>query len=142
MPMPLFNNFFLSPELRQSILSSPDNPSSGAKPQVLPEFKKLFSQLQDSKQQFCDPNEFLQKWRFHSKLNMNQQQDAHEFFNLLTEQIEQEIKQTEQPNFIEQVFKGILHWELCCSKAANHQSEGNDDISSLSLEIENKKKLT
>jgi len=54
----LFQQFFMTPEIRYSILNLTIEPNT-YEHTVLPEIKKMFSYLQESERQYYDPTEFF-----------------------------------------------------------------------------------
>ena len=90
----LLQQLFMMPELRYSILSLPT--------EILPEkycdkvtihLQQIFASLLFSQQQYHAPKEFCSDFKYYGKtVDVSQQQDVDEFFNLLTDKLDSELE--------------------------------------------------
>ena len=76
-------------------------------------------------------------------MNVKQQQDADEFFNILCEKIEENLKKTKFFNLLQNCFGGTLVHEIQSFEACfPYKSEREEQFYRISLDIKNKKTLS
>ncbi len=73
-------------------------------------------------------------------LSIYEQRDADEFFNLLMERLEANLRTTTRPQLIKDVFGGNFANEVICLDCP-HRSIVKEDFMTLSLQIHNKRSL-
>lgn len=81
----LVQQFFMMPQMRSALFRFPASESTP----IALELQSLFSFLQRSERHHYDPMAFLKL--FSDRLDPNQQQDANEFFTLLTDRLEHNL---------------------------------------------------
>eukprot|EP01130_Rhizamoeba_saxonica_P015756 TRINITY_DN711_c6_g1_i1.p1 TRINITY_DN711_c6_g1~~TRINITY_DN711_c6_g1_i1.p1 ORF type:complete len:2276 (-),score=421.97 TRINITY_DN711_c6_g1_i1:69-6896(-) len=129
----VMQQFFMIPSLRNSIFNV-DSIESGS---ILESIQNMFAHLEISDRQDYDPTPFCIALGIDPRV----QQDAEEFFNMICDRVETELKGTNQDGIISDTFKGTLHRELICDEDNSHISEGWEDVYTLSVEIKNKKDI-
>lgn len=135
--------FFMIPQLRRGILGAQVDapPVDAVSPEnllVLSEMRRMFAYLQESHRQSFDPEAFGKA----CKLEIGVQQDADEFFNLVTDQVERALLFTPNPRLLKDVFGGKTQNELVCSANPDHVSRSLEEFMTLSVDIENKSELS
>lgn len=132
----VFNSFTLMDEypVLQQLLN--DN--------TLYHLQYLFAQLQESVKQSINPKKFINSIKgFDGQpINYCVQQDVNEFFNLLTEKLEQNLKGTSNPKILEEVLGGKLSNEIrSLEEEFAYQKETEEPFLTVTLEIKHKRCL-
>ncbi|KAM3132962.1 hypothetical protein pb186bvf_014958 [Paramecium bursaria] len=105
------------------------------------QLQQVFIQLQESVRQFIVPQQLIQSIKGYDNqpINVIVQQDVNEFFNLLTDKIEQNQKHTNQQNLIHHVMGGLYGNEI---RSIESDCEFADEpFLTVTIEIKNKKSL-
>jgi len=109
----VLQQFFMMPELRNSILCLPADllPNTADTDKVLMHLQKIFSYLACSEKPYFSPAEFCRdfKWDNHKPIELGTQHDADEFFNILTDKMENELKTVGQKEMI----RNLLEIKVC-----------------------------
>ena len=139
----LLQQFYMIPSFRNDILSV-QKPNKGVNPEedMLFQIQHLFSELNESVKQFYNPKLFchaFKDWEGNS-INVLEQMDVDEFFNLFLDKMEQEIKGTPQENSIKYHFGGIFANQIIC-KDCPHSSMREEPFLAINLQIKNKRSL-
>lgn len=66
--------------------------------------------------------------------------DVDEFFNMLMDRIENQVKGSNNRNFIKKHFGGVISNEIIC-KGCPHYSEREEPFLAVSLQVKNKKDI-
>jgi ubiquitin carboxyl-terminal hydrolase 34 len=74
-------------------------------------------------------------------MNLAQQMDASEFFNVFFDKLENALKGTPQEKLLEHVFGGVISNQLTCITPTPHTAERLEKFFILSLEVKNKSTL-
>ena len=138
----LMQQLFMIPSLREGILLSSDEKVEFQEESVLYNLKKVFSFLKASDRQYHNPRDFctnFKNWEM-EPINLYEQMDVDEFFNLLVDRLETSIKGLESEKILKDHFLGKLSNELIC-KGCPHYSEREENYFNLSLQVKNKKSL-
>lgn len=135
----LFQQFFMIKSLRETILSSP---SIAKEDSILFQLQKIFASLKISDRQYIIPKDFCNNFKgFEGQpINVLEQMDVDEFFNLLIEKVENELKGSKNEKVFNYHFGGTLSNELIC-KGCPHYSEREESFNSISLQVKNKKSI-
>jgi hypothetical protein len=99
----------------------------------------MFAFLQESHKQYYDPTAFAFAYKdFEGKpTNTSLQMDVDEFFNMLCEKLENQLKGTVQEKLLQNIWSGKLTSQLIC-KGCVHRSEKDDTFYTISLDIQGK----
>ena len=111
-----------------------------SKTALIRELKLMFAHLKFSRRKFYVPNGFikLQQGR-EPLLKTVEQQDVDEFFRILMDRLEKELKYTSKPDFLAQFFGGVLINQIIpqgCPR--DHRIEREENFYALQLEVKNK----
>lgn len=131
----LVQQFFMIPELRHGILTTTDYEHKDDN--LLFQLQALFGNLQESERAYFDTEPFCKAFN----MNVRQQQDVEEFFNVLCDRLENALKPTKNPKLLDEVFSGTVLQEIICKKSPDHVKEHTQKFMTLSVEIKNKKDL-
>lgn len=139
----LLQQFYMIPSFRNDILAvkSP-NKTANTDEDMLFQTQCLFSALYESVKQYYNPKIFchaFKDWEGKS-INVIEQMDVDEFFNLFLDKLEHEIKGTPQENSIKYHFGGIFANQIIC-KDCPHSSVREEPFLAINLQIKNKKSL-
>lgn len=77
---------------------------------LLFQLQEMFGNLLESERQYYDTEPFCKA----TQVNVHQQQDVEEFFNLLTDRLETCLKTTPTPKLLDEVFAGSIIQEISC----------------------------
>jgi len=138
----LMQQFFMIPSIREGVLSSADNLSCKNEESVLFQLKTIFASLLCSDRKFYNPKDFCQIFKNYDNQVMNvlEQMDVDEFFNLLIDRLEPFLKGTDQENLFKNHFAGTLVNQSICI-GCPHYSETLEPFSSVILGVKNKKSI-
>lgn len=73
-------------------------------------------------------------------INIHEQMDVDEFYNMLMDRVENCVKGNGQPNFIQACFGGSMKNRIISSECA-HMSESEEPFLALNMQVRNKKSL-
>ena len=106
------------------------------------ELQKIFIYLMNSSRKAINPKSFCSsfKWSCGEPISLHVQKDAHEFLNILFEQLEYELKGTPYNLLLKSIFGGQLCSQVICQNCRN-VSNTFEDYYTLSLEIKNQKSI-
>ena len=139
----LLQQFYMIPSFRNDILSVQRlNKCTNPDEDMLFQIQCLFSALNESVKQFYNPKLFchaFKDWEGKS-INVLEQMDVDEFFNLFLDKMEREIKGTPQESSIKYHFGGIFANQIIC-KDCPHSSIREEPFLAINLQIKNKKSL-
>lgn len=141
----LLQQLFMMPEFRTALIAMdlrdiPDDKTE----HTTKNLKEMFSYLLFPGQKYFIPKQFCQDfiWSDHQPMKLGIQQDSNEFFNLLTEKIERELKSIKKETF---VFDCLAINEIAeiQSTDSEHQyySHNNEKYLALNLNIKNQKSI-
>ena len=139
----LLQQLYMIPTFRNDILQV-DDPNKKLNPEdnILYQTQCLFSALTESVKQHYNPKIFchaFKDWDGKS-INVMEQMDVDEFFNLFLDKIENAIKGTPQEKSIKYHFGGVYANQLIC-KDCPHSSLREEPFLAINLQIKNKKSL-
>eukprot|EP00742_Colponemidia_sp_Colp-10_P004877 GILJ01005210.1.p1 GENE.GILJ01005210.1~~GILJ01005210.1.p1 ORF type:complete len:2590 (-),score=405.82 GILJ01005210.1:174-7943(-) len=161
----LLQQFYMCPEFRNGILAAPlpaeasetamkehngdddsDNQSesqtSELEENVLYQLQTMFGALRESEKQYYNPRGFCQSFKDWegNPVNVLEQMDVDEFFNMFMDRLETLLKGSPQQNLVKDYFGGVLSNELIC-KGCPHYSEREEPFLAVSLQVKNKKSI-
>jgi len=140
----LLQQLFMIPSFRNDILAVEDPKKNKVDPEenMLYQIQCLFAALNESVKQSYNPKIFCHAFKdWDGKpINVLEQMDVDEFFNLLMDKLENAIKGTVQENSIKQHFGGLFANQLLC-KDCPHSGDLSEPFLALNLQVKNKKSL-
>ncbi|KAF3770103.1 hypothetical protein M406DRAFT_86920 [Cryphonectria parasitica EP155] len=109
---------------------------------LLWETQSLFGQLQSSHQRFVDPESFVANIKTYDDdlINVHNQMDVEEFFNLLNDRLEGQLSSSEAVRTFRTFYGGQLVTQTK-SKECDHISEVMEPFSAIQCDIKGKKNL-
>jgi len=139
----LLQQFYMIPTLRETILSTDISTNGNKEDYVLFQLQKIFSSLKTSDRQYHNPKDFCTNFKGfdNQPVNVLEQMDVDEFFNLLIDRVESNLKGSKMEKVFKYHFGGMLTNELIC-KGCPHYSEREESFNSISLQVKNKKSIT
>jgi ubiquitin carboxyl-terminal hydrolase 9/24 len=73
-------------------------------------------------------------------INVNVQMDVHEFWSMLYDRLEENLKKTSQPNLLQHTFGGVVSNQLIC-QGCPHRFDRQETFSHISVEIQHASNL-
>ncbi|CAD8169747.1 unnamed protein product [Paramecium pentaurelia] len=111
---------------------------------TLHQLQLVFIQLQESVKQYINPHQLIKTLKGYDGevINVLIQQDCNEFFNLITDKLEQDQKFTNQSNLIPQILGGTLINEIkSLEPDYDFRRENEEPFLTVSVDIKHKKCL-
>ncbi|CAK82799.1 unnamed protein product (macronuclear) [Paramecium tetraurelia] len=111
---------------------------------TLHQLQLVFIQLQESVKQYINPHQLIKTLKGYDGevINVVIQQDCNEFFNLITDKLEQDQKFTNQSNLIHQILGGTLVNEIkSLEPEYDFRRENEEPFLTVSVDIKHKKCL-
>ena len=118
---------------------------------MLYQLKLLFGSLKESDRRFYNPRGFTESFKEYdgSGLNVREQKDVDEFFNMFMDRLEKSLSGTNAIKVVKQVFGGVLSNELICKDCIHRRyiiyiyiySEGKEPCLSVSIPVKNKRSI-
>jgi len=127
---------------RETILETEDQGTLTNEESALFQLKNIFASLKYFEGKYHNPKDFCNNFKKYDGqvINIIEQMDVDEFFNLLIERVEPFLKSTPYEKVFKYHFGGKITNELIC-KDCPHKNEREDLFSSISLQVKNKKNL-
>eukprot|EP00731_Ephydatia_muelleri_P019119 Em0011g1159a len=105
---------------------------------ILFDLQTIFGHLRDSKLQSFSPDGFLKNFKLRGEpVNVREQQDAHDFFCDLTDQIDEHLKRKSLQQVFSAAFGGFFLDQKIC-KGCEHTYDREESFLSLSLPVKSK----
>jgi ubiquitin carboxyl-terminal hydrolase 9/24 len=138
----LLQQFFTIASIREGILAIPDKEAQPNDESILYQLKCIFAGLKATDRQFHNPKDFTLIFKNYENQIMNvlEQMDVDEFFNLLMDRLEPYMKQTKYEKLFKYHFAGLTANELIC-KGCPHSSEKQETYTSIILQVKNKRSI-
>ena len=133
----LFQILFFIPSFRESLLNSE---CKEEQKNALYQLKNVFNHLKFSNSQYFIPVDFTKNFD-NTELNIREQMDIDEFFNLLFDKLENHLQGTNNENLIKYFFQGRNTDELIFQENCNHHRKNDISFYSIQLQIMNKKNI-
>ncbi len=142
----LLQQFYMMRSLRESLLRVSDSQlnSAALEDNVLYQLQHLFVQLQETEKMAADPTNFCKSYKDLDgrPTNVREQHDVDEFFNLLCQRLEAQLKHTADTKLLNHQFGGTLANEIkSTDKDWPYYSEREEEFFSIPLDIKNKPSL-
>src|SRR5207237_5610534 len=108
------------------------------------QLQTLFSYLSMSEKQAVDTNRFCHSYKDErgEPINVRIQQDAQEFFNVLCDRLEKQLKGGAYADLIKRLFGGQLVNQLLCHGGCNRIRESEETFYCTSLQVKSKATMT
>lgn len=136
----VLQQLYMMPSFRKGIL---EVQGKSSEVDVLYCMKWIFGNLRDGRQSYFDATVLCKQIKdFDGQcLSIYEQKDAEEFFNLLMDRIELNLKNTDRAELIKDIFGGVLANDVICEDCP-HRSTVKEEFLALNLQIHNKKNMT
>jgi ubiquitin C-terminal hydrolase len=149
----LHQQLFHVPEFRGSILQVPV-PEEDIQTSLVFQMQTMFAHLQESHKQFYDPWEFCKTYTDYEgqPVNVRQQMDVDEYFNMLFDKLETGTKDTPQASVLRDNFGGKVVNQIICKDTVKvgdkeygnsnpYKSEREETFYTISLEVKHKRTI-
>lgn len=138
----LLQQFFNISFVREGLLASPDNSNILLEESYLYQIKSIFASLKASDKKFHNPKDFTSIFKNYDNqvMNVAEQMDVDEFYNLLIDRLEPYLKCTKYENLFKYTFSGTISNEVIC-KGCPHYSETKEVFQSIIIQVKNKKNI-
>ncbi|KAL2752808.1 hypothetical protein ACRALDRAFT_1044844, partial [Sodiomyces alcalophilus JCM 7366] len=136
----LFTQLFMNVNFRQFVLGA--EVRDGKAQELLVEAQKVFAHLQDSLHRFIDPTTLVSSIKSYEggMIDIHNQMDADEFFNMLFDQWEGHFASAEDREKFKSFYSGQLVQQVR-SKECEHVSEVTEAFSAIQCDIKGKRSL-
>ena len=147
----VIQQLFMIPDFRYGVLSSEvklgkdifiinlDDKASS----TLFQLQLTFANLQESEKKYYSPRDFTKTIRIEGgPVDVRRQQDAQEFFNVLSDNLENELKETVNEKLLKEIFGGEICSEIkSLEDEYEYVSQTIEPFFSVQLDIKNKKSI-
>lgn len=135
----VLQQLYMMPSFRRGIL---EVHSKDTEVSVLSCVKFVFSSLRDGKRSHFDASALCRHIKdFDGRcLSIHEQKDADEFFNLLMDRLETNLKNTDRPGLIKDILGGAFANDVICEDCP-HRSAVKDEFLALNLQVHNKRNI-
>ena len=132
----VLQQIFMQPEIRRGILSGLAVPEADQADSVLHQMQTIFAHLSKSEMQFFAPGGFWKAYRhFGEPVNIREQQDAHDFFLGLSDQIDEQLKALKAPKILESVYGGTFADQKKIKSGCDHRYEREEHFMTLQVDV-------
>jgi len=138
----LIQQIYMMKEIRYCVLNC--DGMTGGQENVLVQLQWLFANLKENIKQFLIPNQIIGclKGYDNQPINVHVQQDVNEFFNLLSDKLENHLKETKYKTLLQEIIGGTLSHEiLSLEDEFPYNGEREEPFYSISIEIKHKKNI-
>eukprot|EP00041_Stephanoeca_diplocostata_P039081 m.1585860 g.1585860 ORF g.1585860 m.1585860 type:complete len:2436 (+) comp25326_c0_seq1:243-7550(+) len=136
----VLQQMYMQPQIRSGLLSGGNNvvlPEERTS-SVLYQLQKITAHLNQTKMQFYTPKGFWQAYRHDGEpVNMREQQDCHDFFTGVIDQIDEKLHACGRPKLFENVYGGLFADQKKITKGCEHQYEREESFMTLQLDVRN-----
>lgn len=136
----VLQQMYMQPQIRCGLLNggnnvvAPDDRASS----VLYQLQKITAHLNQSKMQCYAPEGFWQAYRHDGEpVNMREQQDCHDFFTGVIDQIDEKLSASGRPKLFESIYGGLFADQKKITKGCEHQYEREESFMTLQLDVRN-----
>lgn len=135
-----FNNISI---IREGILSTTDSQIQIKEESYLYQIKKIFAFLKKTDKKFHNPKDFTNIFKNYDGqvMNVTEQMDVDEFYNLLIDRLEPYLKSKKYENLFKFIFSGTISNEIIGKNDCKHYSERIEIFQSIILQVKNKKNI-
>ena len=144
----LIQQFFMIKPFREGIQRAylcVEDPDECLDDNLLYQLQDLFWNLEESDKKYFEPQGFCKAFKDYDgqSMNVSQQQDVDEFFNILCDKIEELLKHTPSSKLLRDCFGGILVHEIeSCEPNYPYKGAREEQFYRISLDIKNKMTLS
>ena len=138
----LIQQFYMIKEIRYCVMSCEG--MTGGLDNVLCQLQSLFANLKENIKQFLIPNHLINSLKGYDNqpINVHIQQDVNEFFNLLSDKLENNFKETQYKTLLQDIIGGSLSHEIISlEEEFPYNGEREEPFYSISIEIKHKKNI-
>ena len=138
----LIQQFYMIKEIRYCVLNCEG--MTGGQENVLMQIQWLFANLKENIKQFLIPNHLIGSLKGYDNqpINLHIQQDVNEFFNLLSDKLENHLKETQYKTLLQDIIGGSLSHEIISlEEEFAYNGEREEPFYSISIEIKHKKNI-
>lgn len=139
----LIQQFYMIKELRYCILHC-KGMNGETNENVLWQLRLLFANLKENIKKFLVPNQLISSLKGYDNqaIDVHIQQDVNEFFNLISDKLENHLKETQYPTLLQDIIGGSLSHEIISlEEEFSYHGEREEPFYSISIEIKHKKNL-
>lgn len=124
----------ITPQQLEAVLTGQDS--------IVFQLQNIFANLQESSLRYYDTRPFCNAYREPSgaPMNVEVQMDADEFFSMLVDRLERQLRGTSGEALLKELFGGTISHQIISRECA-HGSEREETFYTLGLEVKNKKTL-
>lgn len=136
----VLQQMYMQPEIRAGLLQENPNvvPESERDSSVLYQVQKIVAHLNRSQMQYYTPTGFWNAYRHDGEpVNMREQQDAHDFFTGVVDQIDEQLKKGGATKLFESVYGGLFADQKKIKKGCTHQYEREESFMTLQVDVRN-----
>eukprot|EP00817_Percolomonadidae_sp_ATCC50343_P006457 CAMPEP_0117422526 /NCGR_PEP_ID=MMETSP0758-20121206/3342_1 /TAXON_ID=63605 /ORGANISM="Percolomonas cosmopolitus, Strain AE-1 (ATCC 50343)" /LENGTH=1501 /DNA_ID=CAMNT_0005205187 /DNA_START=2374 /DNA_END=6876 /DNA_ORIENTATION=- len=141
----LVQQLFMTEMFRNDLLHVEINPEVGEDHALVYELQRIFAHLDSSSRQCYHTLDFCKKYRNWdgTLMNVSEQQDAHEFFNLFFDKMENVLRSYDEIDLLKGVYGGFLvnQFEYQDDAGKNYVKQIREPFYLLSLDIKNQSSL-
>jgi len=141
----LLQQFYMMPHFRHAIISSGVDLTTklsddDMKESLLFQLMRMFSFLSLSEKQAFDTINFCKAYKDETgrPVDVRIQQDAQEFFTILVDRVETELKDTKYRYLLQDTFGGQVVHQMICQGGCNKTRERKQPMPMISLPIKNR----
>lgn len=139
----LIQQLYMIKEIRYCVLNCEG--LVGASDNVLWQLQMLFANLKENIKQFLIPNQLIESLKGYDSqpINVHVQQDVNEFFNLVSDKLENHLKETQYKTLLQEIIGGsLIHEIISLEDEFPYNGEREEPFYSISIEIKHKKNIT
>lgn len=143
----LMQQLFMIKPFREGIKKtnlSVEDPDESLEDNLVYQMQEIFWNLEETDKQYYEPYGFCKAFKDYDGqlMNVKQQQDVDEFFNILCDKIEEILKNTQFSKLLRDCFGGTLVHEIeSCEPEFPYKGKREEQFYRISLDIKNKKTL-
>eukprot|EP01083_Nonionella_stella_P144249 450032_1 len=139
----LLQQFYMIPKVRHSLLDAEDT-AEDRKDSLLFQVQYMFAYLMMSERQAFDTEQLCASYKDEegNPVNVGVQQDVEEFFNVFTDRIETQLKESPYKTLLQEVFGGKLVNQMICLGGCETIRQRDEPFLNITVEVKNRRSLT
>eukprot|EP00057_Strongylocentrotus_purpuratus_P016370 XP_011670844.1 PREDICTED: ubiquitin carboxyl-terminal hydrolase 24-like [Strongylocentrotus purpuratus] len=131
----VIQQLYMTPGIREGILAGHTPEKEKGEDTIFYQMQNVFGHLLESKLQYYEPERFWQVFKFWGEpVNVREQQDAFDFFTILTDQLDEYLKKSGQKEVMKQKFQGLYLNQMICQDCP-HRKEREEEFFALNLTV-------
>ncbi|XP_041474973.1 ubiquitin carboxyl-terminal hydrolase 24-like isoform X2 [Lytechinus variegatus] len=131
----VIQQLYMTPGIREGILAGHTPEKEKGEDSIFYQMQNVFGHLLESKLQYYEPERFWKVFKFWGEpVNIREQQDAFDFFTILTDQLDEYLKQSGQKEVMKQKFQGLYLNQMICQDCP-HRKEREEEFFALNLTV-------